>query len=1074
MLKVRLNKNDIKENFVELNITYDDLNINEDLSILTGYIDSSCNINEDNSIYITTETTKDYTKLETTTENVLRNGFFIKEEDFNIEEVSENINFGDAYSGDTLLFYVYNYIEGEGYSADTSAPIVFETYAVFNASKRFVRMPNGKIYYENYYLNEDIVSGYEETVRNQVLSDYNSYKNYYNVYRISNGEKIKIYPSKEIEDALQPFFDLGFYGYYIGVDSERTSLNYYIKDSSIINSIPITYYVENNEVTYDGISYSVNENYIVDSDGMKSLILYDFSGNTIADLGYYFEDSAPQRLIKFTSQVPKDYEIKIENISCASKYYYIIYSGKKYDLFFKDGIWQVNILDANNKFKTYYYVLENDKINYYIDDILDFYPTSINIEGTDCPILVEYRNTIEGDYISINTDENYDIQNYNVPIQAEISNYGVISKRILTGFNDTLYIYYNNRKYNLSDNISQKNENYVFTICRYIEVENINNTTCYQSDDKIFEEFEVELLEEYSTESGKIFNATYSDDEGNTTRWIIVNGESGERDNAYKYGSIINYETNTVKAVSSETVTDKYKFNVYRYVSIDGIKYTANISNKIHKETNEEYNINLYSSIETYDLDILSYNNNLMICKPRVDIDYYMLNNDLSNDNNIDNLFNILKKPYKDIAYTILNSEGSIKFKNLFFGSDNHPSIKEYTNKIIDDGFANFFKKVNYISFPTLLKQSNELNLFQEEMVNSSFFEVEKEKAINKIIDMEKDVYYPSILDEHGNFNEVYEIKFNFHLRTRNMEDWTINNLTYSDYSDAESANTKNDNWVIFDDYDKPIESGLTTEELFSSDLLYFLDFSENDIYFQKKKLAKTFLRLLFYDSPDETNQNLLHTSTIFFDASKSYKKYVSNIFEKKYRLYNMLYSSANTYCTVDSEPFIETIVDDDNIFVEIDYSKDRLDCSFSITNRNSATESSEGFYIYMFKEYGYKLRPSTIYMKVELNHAGKGKILHFFMPTENDNLELTNMIDDVNSHELSSLTSAQTASLREGLPLNKVSKYQYIRFNVKYDNNKHKYVYYLPTTYPRNKNYWLDNNTMIFNLWELKFKNEI
>ena len=55
---------------------------------------------------------------------------------------------------------------------------------------------------------------------------------------------------------------------------------------------------------------------------------------------------------------------------------------------------------------------------------------------------------------------------------------------------------------------------------------------------------------------------------------------------------------------------------------------------------------------------------------------------------------------------------------------------------------------------------------------------------------------------------------------------------------------------------------------------------------------------------------------------------------------------------------------------VVIDESK-RLSSRFVITNKYDTDTSSEGFYIYMFKEYSENLHPREIFMKVEFNHAG-------------------------------------------------------------------------------------------------------
>jgi hypothetical protein len=58
-----------------------------------------------------------------------------------------------------------------------------------------------------------------------------------------------------------------------------------------------------------------------------------------------------------------------------------------------------------------------------------------------------------------------------------------------------------------------------------------------------------------------------------------------------------------------------------------------------------------------------------------------------------------------------------------------------------------------------------------------------------------------------------------------------------------------------------------------------------------------------------------------------------------------------------------------------------RLSSRLVVDNKYDTDTSSEGFYIYMFREYSQKLHQKRIYMKVEYNHAGIGKTIPFFIP---------------------------------------------------------------------------------------------
>ena len=50
------------------------------------------------------------------------------------------------------------------------------------------------------------------------------------------------------------------------------------------------------------------------------------------------------------------------------------------------------------------------------------------------------------------------------------------------------------------------------------------------------------------------------------------------------------------------------------------------------------------------------------------------------------------------------------------------------------------------------------------------------------------------------------------------------------------------------------------------------------------------------------------------------------------------------------------------------------------MNNKHVTDTSSEGFYLYIFREYAEKLHPKPIYMKIEFNHAGIGKQIPFLI----------------------------------------------------------------------------------------------
>ena len=208
-----------------------------------------------------------------------------------------------------------------------------------------------------------------------------------------------------------------------------------------------------------------------------------------------------------------------------------------------------------------------------------------------------------------------------------------------------------------------------------------------------------------------------------------------------------------------------------------------------------------------------------------------------------------------------------------------------------------------------------------------------------------------------------------------------------------------------FEDFMK--ESGLT------SDLIGCLNFTDNDIFYKKKKVSQSFVRLSFYNSPDPIEQKLLYYSTIFIDATELYGKYVKQLMYME-----------------DNDLFNEKKNKDLNLNAAVVFCSGgtRLDTKMVITNEFDRTKSSEGFNLYLFaedKNFNLENGEKTIYMKVEFNHAGNGKTLPMIMwPKVNGEyvpLTIDNFIENL-----------------------------YIPIKLTYINDR--YVYYIPDAY-KNEN---------------------
>lgn len=420
-------------------------------------------------------------------------------------------------------------------------------------------------------------------------------------------------------------------------------------------------------------------------------------------------------------------------------------------------------------------------------------------------------------------------------------------------------------------------------------------------------------------------------------------------------------------------------------------------------------------------------------------------------------------------------------FKNTLFGDRkitpmigaessllaDHPiSSKTITN--FDNGLI-INQIHNYITLPIGLGEKVDPSINKDDITQNEFVNDRIVENINNTVDMEKDVYYPAFKKE-GKFAQIEELVFNLHFRTRDLDSWkviqdnSIEIATVNGHSLVYSPNNNECNWFVTDYYDYQ-ESNQQDDLQNSSDLIGFLGFDDNDISYRKNKISKSFLRLSFYSTTNPQTQVLLSTSTIFMDENRLFKKMLNgkmvsgDTFKEvqfKEDLENMsFYKSPNV---------ISELYDNSNKQIKIDKNK-RLDSSFIVKDKYNTDTSSEGFYLYLFREYSSKLREGTIYMKVDFCHAGNGLVIPFIIPKsiETGSILYLNNYNDINE-------------MKEGIPLNKVYDNLYIPIKVIYSESDNKYWYYLPSEYIENSTLGFgeeNDNKMIFNLFELKIRNQ-
>ena len=610
----------------------------------------------------------------------------------------------------------------------------------------------------------------------------------------------------------------------------------------------------------------------------------------------------------------------------------------------------------------------------------------------------------------------------------------------------------------------------------YINVESgtvFYNGVKYYVEDKLFDKALIDD-NEYDVTYDKLNSSiAYVDIEGEQ----VPMNRSGNR--LTRYGLVIT--SNNVKSIES------YEIRHYSGVTIEGKNYI--VKDGLARLT-------LPNKVKFVVDDIKG--GSLFILKPLISP------NDYPSD--------FIKNKEIELSNMVVNnkSQYSLEADNVIFGAktiSKESVFSDVTNPITSDDAYNIFDnlviedKGGYVNIPLNLNNDTALNLLQSEIVKKDFCKKERDKRINRIVDLEKDVYTPKIMVDRNyrgsstNFKPVHTINMNLHFRTRDLFSWKVNenynNVSYSGLcnwfiTDYEPYKSMID--MIGRDNNIERKKKKYTELMEYSDLLGFMYFDNNDVFYQKSKISKSFLRLSFYDSTDPQKQSLLATSTVFMNENSLYKKYIDNsrkgvnkfinfsddineclvtnkIRVNSERLANSKELKKNSNCNDDEGlvevDYIDESGDSHSYCVSIKDDGKRLDSRFVINNKYSTDTSSEGFYIYMFREYSENLHPKPIYMKVEFNHAGIGKTIPFIVPMK--------WTGTTEMHPDRTYTLADVEKLKEGIPLSWVYAQSYIPLYAVYDFKNKEYAYVFDERYVRMD----ENNNINLNLFEIKIMND-
>lgn len=330
------------------------------------------------------------------------------------------------------------------------------------------------------------------------------------------------------------------------------------------------------------------------------------------------------------------------------------------------------------------------------------------------------------------------------------------------------------------------------------------------------------------------------------------------------------------------------------------------------------------------------------------------------------------------------------------------------------------------------LEINGEYRRSDSQQILNEYVEIFKDSILPEIIDNEKQRFIPVYYDEKGNVKQVKEIVINLHFRDRKNTDlndgslrdgWKTSDSQLWNGISLQNGVLRYDTKGIDDSY---------------ADTLDYLGFTENDIKFSKNKLKKSFIRMTYYPTKNMTQKVALAFSTVFIDSGEMYCKY-------------------NKISGKQMTTFDEKRLDKDL----------RISASFKILNNRQNNKSSEGFYLYFYPNIfeGENLQ-TTIYMKVEFNHAGYGKTVPMMLPrSKNGNvlktqdkefpLNFTPVVYDDNGNEGVDFDfeGYQNAIL--------------IPIELGYDSQLGKYIYTFPFATPK-------NGCVELNLFEPKINGEV
>lgn len=315
-----------------------------------------------------------------------------------------------------------------------------------------------------------------------------------------------------------------------------------------------------------------------------------------------------------------------------------------------------------------------------------------------------------------------------------------------------------------------------------------------------------------------------------------------------------------------------------------------------------------------------------------------------------------------DYMKFVIESDSKIREYNPYYymiGDYKYPNadIKEkrlecafWVDKLHGDNkVASVVKKASYWNVPVGLEKDIDWRMM--DMADDNLFALADRAAASSVpdvINMERVQCVPST-NTRGSIATALTLNFHFRKRVE-KEVLSSGDIVYDDgwHIDEESW------WNGMEGDDV---GGFMTASGRVSDMLGYIGFDDNDVFYRKSALSKSFVRLSFYNTNEVMSHSLMTYNTVYFSVGDIHGALLKQMRER---------NEGSITATTSA------------VFTDVPESSGRLDTRLTITSEMDTTKSAEGFNVYLFKSDVPQNSTTTIYMKVEFNHAKFGKTIPF------------------------------------------------------------------------------------------------